>query len=56
MTDQGGAGKGDTYRRVNVQKFNENFEAIFGKKRLNNAEESSEDNQKPKEVMPPCYE
>lgn len=40
MTEQGGAGKGDTYRRVNIEVFNDNFDAIFGKKRLNNIEES----------------
>jgi DnaJ-class molecular chaperone len=40
MTEQGGAGKGDTYRRVNQKTFNDNFDAIFGKKRLNNKEES----------------
>jgi hypothetical protein len=40
MTDQGGAGKGDTYRKVDVSKYNENFESIFGKKMLNNTEDS----------------
>jgi hypothetical protein len=40
MTEQGGAGKGDTYRRVNIEVFNDNFDSIFGKKRLNNIEES----------------
>ena len=40
MTEQGGAGKGDTYRKVNYKTFNNNFDEIFGKKKLNNVEES----------------
>lgn len=27
-----GAGKGDTYRKVDIKKFNANYESIFGKK------------------------
>jgi hypothetical protein len=27
-----GAGKGDTYRKVDVKKFNTTYESIFGKK------------------------
>jgi hypothetical protein len=27
-----GAGKGDTYRKVDVKKFNSTYESVFGKK------------------------
>lgn len=29
------AGKGDKYRKVNKQKFDENYERIFGKRSFN---------------------
>lgn len=31
MSDNNGAGKGDSYRQVNIQKYNENFDKIFRK-------------------------
>mgnify|MGYP006292566279 CR=1 FL=1 len=31
MVDSTGAGKGDTYRPVDKQKYEENYERIFGK-------------------------
>jgi hypothetical protein len=30
---QHGAGKGDTYRRVNLEEYGRNYDAIFGKKK-----------------------
>lgn len=32
MEGKNGAGKGDTYRHVDQQKWSENWDAIFGKK------------------------
>tara|TARA_Y100001938_G_scaffold77389_1_gene107009 strand:- start:1755 stop:1892 length:138 start_codon:yes stop_codon:yes gene_type:complete len=33
MSGQHGAGKGDKYRPVDMQKYRENYEKIFGKKK-----------------------
>ena len=33
MGGQHGAGKGDKYRRVDLDKYRENYEKIFGKKK-----------------------
>tara|TARA_Y100001938_G_C7774111_1_gene274698 strand:+ start:350 stop:493 length:144 start_codon:yes stop_codon:yes gene_type:complete len=33
MGGKHGAGKGDTYRRVDPEKYRENYEKIFGKKK-----------------------
>jgi hypothetical protein len=30
---QHGAGKGDTYRKVNLEQYGRNYDAIFGKKK-----------------------
>lgn len=38
------AGKGDTYRPVNVKRFNENYERIFGKKEILNVWKKNEIN------------
>lgn len=37
MSGQHGAGKGDKYRPVDMQKYRENYEKIFGKKDKKNA-------------------
>ena len=33
MSGQHGAGKGDKYRPVDMEKYRENYEKIFGKKK-----------------------
>ena len=33
MSRKHGAGKGDTYRKVDMKKYTENYEKIFGKKK-----------------------
>ena len=33
MTREHGAGKGDSYRKVDRDKYDRNYEAIFGKKK-----------------------
>jgi len=33
MNGKHGSGKGDTYRRVDPDKYRENYEKIFGKKK-----------------------
>ncbi len=35
------AGKGDKYRDVDKKKYDEQYEKIFGKKKLNNAESNT---------------
>lgn len=35
MGDAHSAGKGDKYRRVDMKKYRENYEKIFGKKKTN---------------------
>ena len=33
MSRKHGAGKGDTYRKIDMKKYSENYEKIFGKKK-----------------------
>jgi hypothetical protein len=39
-----GAGKGDTYRKVDYNEWSKNYDAIFGKKVKKNVKESSASN------------
>ena len=42
------AGKGDDYRRVDKKKFDRNFEAIFGKKEIEDFHKDKSEKKRPK--------
>lgn len=43
------AGKGDTYRKVDQQKYEANYEAIFGKKKTKQPNQDKDKKQKSQE-------
>ena len=42
MSGQWEGGKGSRQRAVDTQKYNDNYDAIFGKKKVENKDEASE--------------
>ena len=46
MEGKHGAGKGDTYRRVDLKTYSENYDRIFGKKGKHNDSISGNDNRR----------
>lgn len=44
------AGKGDDYRRVDKNKFDKNFEAIFGKKEIKDFHKDKTEKKRPEQA------
>jgi hypothetical protein len=52
MSGQWEGGKGSRQRAVDTQKYNDNYDAIFGKKKVENKNETSEETSKAEDKIP----
>ena len=52
MSGQWEGGKGSRQRSVDAQKYNDNYDAIFGKKKVENEDETSEKATTSKDKIP----
>ena len=52
MSGQWEGGKGSRQRSVDTQKYNDNYDAIFGKKKVENKNETSEETSKAEDKIP----
>jgi len=52
MSGQWEGGKGSRQRSVDTKKYNDNYDAIFGKKKVENKDETSEEATKAEDKIP----